>query len=424
MDLIIGGGVTGLSYAAFTRNDYRVMEAADEIGGYCKTIRRNGFTWDYSGHFFHFQNQAIKKWLIDNVQDELLDVEKITHISYKDRWIDFPFQKNIHQLDQQDFTDCLYDLVHKEDIDIKSFKDFVVSRFGKSIADLFLIPYNEKLYAIDLDKLDKDAMGRFFPDANLKDIISNFRQSDATSYNQTFTYPRGGAIEYIRAIERRVDSEKLELNKRVVSIDMKGKRATFSDGEVVEYDNLINTMPLPKLLDLCGVNYEKEKFTANKVAVFNLGFDRPSKQNSHWIYFPQKELSFYRIGFYNNIFGDNRMSLYVEMGLPEDADIDQQALLEQALADLEKVGVIDGHELVDHEFLVMSPAYVHISKDSEEQKARVMAELAKHDIYSAGRYGNWTYCSIEDNIIEALNLSLRLEETSDIELKRPALQAI
>jgi len=416
MDLVIGGGVTGLSYGAFTRNEYRIVEAASEIGGYCKTIRRNGFTWDYSGHFFHFRNEAIKKWLIDNVQDELLDVEKITHISYKDRYIDFPFQKNIHQLDQQDFIDCLYDLVYKADMDVKSFKDFVISRFGKSIAELFLIPYNEKLYATDLDKLDKDAMGRFFPDADLKDIISNFRVSDGASYNSTFTYPRGGAIEYIRAIERRVDPECLELNKRLTAIDPAAKTATFSDGEVVEFDNLINTMPLPKLLDICNIDYDRSKFTANKVAVFNLGFDRPAKQNSHWVYFPQKELCFYRIGYYSNIFGDDRMSLYVEIGLESDAEIDREALLAQVLKDLEKMDVVDGHQLVDHEFLVMAPAYVHISKESEEEKARVLAQLAESNIYSAGRYGAWTYCSIEDNIIEALNLSLKLEETTSIEI--------
>lgn len=405
MDLIIGAGVTGLSYAAFTDNDYLIVEASSEVGGYCKTIKRNGFVWDYSGHFFHFQNQEIKKWLMENVQGEVLDVNKITHIHYEDRLIDFPFQKNIHQLNQQDFLDCLYDLVHKDDIEINSFKDFIVSRFGKKISELFLIPYNEKLYATDLDLLDKDAMGRFFPDCTLEDIVANFKQRDTASYNSFFTYPRGGAIEYIKAIEHRVDTAKILFNTRVVEIDIEAKEATLSDGQVIKYDNLINSMPLPKLLDSCGVDYNKQCFSANKVAVFNLGFDKPSKQDSHWVYFPQRDLCFYRIGFYNNIFGDDRMSLYVEIGLAEDDEIDRDAMLESVLSDLEKVGVIDGHELVDHEFLVMTPAYVHINKDSEAEKARVRPLLEAASVYTAGRYGSWTYCSIEDNIIEALNLA-------------------
>ena len=31
--------------------------------------------------------------------------------------------------------------------------------------------------------------------------------------------------------------------------------------------------------------------------------------------------------------------------------------------------------------------------------------LEKNDIYSIGRYGSWTYCSIEDNILEARELA-------------------
>ena len=40
MDIIIGGGVTGLSYALFTSNKSLILEAEPEIGGYCKTTKR------------------------------------------------------------------------------------------------------------------------------------------------------------------------------------------------------------------------------------------------------------------------------------------------------------------------------------------------------------------------------------------------
>ena len=44
-----------------------------------------------------------------------------------------------------------------------NFKEMLYARFGRGIAEKFLIPYNEKLYACDLGALDSDAMGRFFP---------------------------------------------------------------------------------------------------------------------------------------------------------------------------------------------------------------------------------------------------------------------
>ena len=61
MDLIIGAGVSGISYATFTNNDYCIVEASDGIGGYCKTIKRGEFVWDYSGHFFHFRDEKLKE---------------------------------------------------------------------------------------------------------------------------------------------------------------------------------------------------------------------------------------------------------------------------------------------------------------------------------------------------------------------------
>src|SRR6186713_179150 len=113
--LIVGAGVTGLATAAALSargdDDYLVLEADAEIGGYCKTIKREGFVWDYSGHFFHFKHPEIEAWLRERMPEQrILDVVKKSFIEFKGRQIDFPFQKNIHQLPQADFIDCLYDL--------------------------------------------------------------------------------------------------------------------------------------------------------------------------------------------------------------------------------------------------------------------------------------------------------------------------
>ena len=84
------------------------------------------------------------------------------------------------------------------------------ARFGRSIAEKFLIPYNEKLYATDLATLDIDAMGRFFPHASIDDIVRNMKTPDNATYNATFTYPRGGAIEYVNALMRDLPKDAVE----------------------------------------------------------------------------------------------------------------------------------------------------------------------------------------------------------------------
>lgn len=407
MDLIIGAGVSGISYANFTNNDFLIIEKEKEAGGYCRTIKRNGFVWDYSGHFFHFQNPEIEKYVCKNIDpDLLLRVEKHTQIYYKGKYIDFPFQKNIHQLDKEEFIDCLYDLFTPHNGVVSSFKEMVYANLGKSIAEKFLVPYNEKLYACDLDSLDMNAMGRFFPKANKEDIIMNFKSHDNSSYNSHFTYPKTGAIEYVNSLLHNIDNDKVYLDEELISIDTEKKIAKTNRREI-HYDRIISTIPLPNLLTKCGINYPDNVFSCNKVLVFNLGFD--SKGNdclNSWIYVPEKDYIFYRFGYYDNIMNSDRMSLYVEIGFPENFVLEKEGLyLERILNDLRKMGVVTTQKLLDYEVVLMKPAYAHISKNSIESVKYFKEELSKKDIYTIGRYGSWTYCSIEDNILEAKSLA-------------------
>lgn len=406
MNLIIGAGISGLSYAAFSNERYRIIEATDSIGGYCKTTKRNGFTWDYSGHFFHFRDESIKKYVFERMLDQkIYEVAKNTKIKYKDKYIDFPFQKNIHQLDKDEYIECLIDLVErKEDKAAANFKDFVLGNYGKAISEKFLIPYNEKLYACNLNILDPNSMGRFFPHANFKEIILNAREKENTSYNNKFLYPEGGAIEFVKAIAKGVDVESISFNERIISINPEKHEALTSSGEKIKYKKIISTISLPRLYELCGIDFEEKTYTSNSVAVFNIGFDSKSNFDHHWVYFPNKKISFYRIGYYNNILSQSRMSLYVEVGLRSGEFIDKKQLFNRVVLDLKEEGIISNQNIVDWDFILMDPAYVHISENSEKDKMTKKEDLKKYDIYSIGRYGSWTYCSIEDNIIEAKSL--------------------
>ena len=340
----------------------------------------------------------------------MLRVEKHTQIYYKGKYVDFPFQKNIHQLEKEELVDCLYDLFTPYKGEVSSFKEMVYANLGKSIAEKFLVPYNEKLYACDLNSLDMNAMGRFFPKANKEDIILNFKSHDNSSYNSHFTYPKTGAIEYVNSLLHNIDNTKVSVDEELIFIDTEKKIATTNRREI-HYDRLISTIPLPVLLTKCGIDYPEGVFSCNKVLVFNLGFD--SKGNDRlnsWIYVPEKDYIFYRLGYYDNIMGADRMSLYVEIGFPENFELSKEGLyLERVLQDLRKMGVVTTQELLDYEAVLMKPAYAHISKNSIDAVERLKKELSKKDIYSIGRYGSWTYCSIEDNILEAKSLVENLQ---------------
>lgn len=408
--LVIGAGVSGLAFVDWLGDeDFLIVEAEDEIGGYCRTVRRDGFVWDYSGHFFHFQRPEIERYLVGRMGGQrVLRVERDSRIWYGDRFIDFPFQKNIHQLPPAEHQQCVRDLRNRPEEKGDSFEDMLYARYGRSIAEKFLIPYNEKLYATDLRALDAGAMGRFFPHASVEEILGN--ASRAEGYNATFTYPEGGAIQYVQALARGVRSDRISLGERVLGIDLEGKVATTTHRRI-RYERLVSSAPLFSLLDICGVPFDSAVFSHNKVLVFNLGFDSKGPARVHWIYYPQREIVFYRVGFYDNIFGSDRMSLYVELGLPRDADPSEEeraSMKIRVLEDLRICGILTNQTLVASHEVLLDPAYVHVTVRSTAEAAVKKQILADRDVHSIGRYGSWTYCSIEDNIVEARALAEQL----------------
>ena len=220
------------------------------------------------------------------------------------------------------------------------------------------------------------------------------------SYNDTFIYPVNGSFEFVKSLLKRVNSSNILLDTEITHIDPVNKIAKTSNG-IIKFNKLVNTMPFDVLLKITG--QESSNLSSNKVVVFNLGFDQSTDIRSNWIYYPGDEI-FYRVGFYNNIFNTDKMSLYVEIGMEGDQQINEQDLLKGVLEDLSKAGVTDTHNLIDHQMIVMNPAYVHITKESKEIYNTWNEKNNPEGIFSVGRYGGWTYCSIEDNIIQAKNL--------------------
>ncbi|HSS01245.1 MAG TPA: FAD-dependent oxidoreductase, partial [Kofleriaceae bacterium] len=242
-----------------------------------------------------------------------------------------------------------------------------------------------------------------------------------------FTYPAGGAVQYVHALLRDLPAGTVCCNEPVTAIDLAARHVTTARRRIA-FDRIISSAPLAALARLCSIPHDPAVFSANKVLIYNLGFDRKGLRDVHWMYFPDRALVFYRVGWYDNILppaadtsraapsraapsraaAPERMSLYVEIGAPTGATFDVDALRDRVLADLRRERIVTDHQLVAHHHVVLDPAYVHITQASLAETARLRAALADHDVHSVGRYGAWTYCSIEDNMLETRALAERL----------------
>ena len=400
--LIIGAGITGISFANFINTEnYTIIEKEDYTGGYCNTINKQNYYWDYSGHFFHFKDEKIKQLVTKNIQkEEILEVTKNTKIFYKNKLIDFPFQKNIHQLEKKEFIECLHDLYFKPTKTPHNFKEMLLSKFGKGISEKFLFPYNEKLYSCDLNTLDVDAMGRFFPHANFDEIMKNMKTKKDKSYNSSFIYFKKGIKTVINSLLKNIETNNIRFSEKIEKIDT-AKKIAETNKEKYKYEYLISTIPFIELLKNTGKEYNSEEFPYNKVFVINIGLDQEVDLKEHWIYFPEKKYCFYRVGFYNNIKNEKKGSLYIEIGFDSNEKINEKYWYEKAIEDLKKTRIITTQKIIAKHTITLNPAYVHITTKSNDKVSKLKKELSKSNVFSIGRYGSWTYCSMEDNIIEA-----------------------
>ena len=196
-------------------------------------------------------------------------------------------------------------------------------------------------------------------------------------------------------------------SERLESIDLATRTAKTSK-RTLKFDKLISSAPFDKLCEASALALPEGVFSANEVLVYNLGFDKKGAEDVHWVYFPDKSLPFYRIGFYDNIMGTERMSLYVEIGAESGREFDVEEQRALVLAGLKREGYVTDHKLVSWHSVVLNPAYVHITQESMAAHHRLGKTLRASGVYPVGRYGGWTYCSIEDNIIETRALAKEL----------------
>lgn len=413
--LIVGAGISGLKFAGSIRSkDYLILEKENDAGGYCRSIYENGFVWDYAGHLFHFSTEEMKDFFKKTVAaEDVISIQKNTKIYYKGNYIDYPFQKNIYQLPKNEFIDCLYDLFNRpEKKEYTDFEEMLYGKFGKSITEKFLKPYNEKLYACSLSDLDVNAMGRFFPYADIKDIIDNMKTKENHSYNDEFFSFKHGAETFVNALKAQVETDKIQLNQEVQEIDLENHLVRTEDMTIC-YDFLINTSPFNRLIRCTNQSRcisDLDKLSSNKILVINLGFDKKSRiDDIHWIYVPDQQINFYRIGFYDNIWGTDRLSMYVEIGYPSQRQINVPQQLDLTLANLKEMGIISDQKLVSYHPLVLDPAYVQISEAGEKLKETIKDELKSNGVFTIGRYGDWKYCSMEDSMLDAVNLANLLD---------------
>lgn len=268
-----------------------------------------------------------------------------------------------------------------------------------------MFPYNRKLWKYPLEKLTVNWMGRFVPSTTIENILKGlYKNNDLNvGYNVYFYYPEKGGIESIVKSFYKKVKDKVFLNAMVKKVDLLKKIVYYND-KTIKYDNLIITMSLKEFLKLIDdkISIFYNKLKATSVYALNIGFISKEKIDKNWVYVPEKNFIFYRIGFPHTFSSFNvpsgYSSLFAEISFKD--KIPQNAK-EKCINDLIKMGIIKKRKDIKIIYpMVLKDAYVIYNKERERILPLIMGKIKKYDIYTAGRWANWEYSSMEDAIKE------------------------
>jgi protoporphyrinogen oxidase len=416
--LIVGGGLAGLSCARECGSGFLLVEAEDRLGGLVRTDSVDGFSFDWTGHWLHLRDAEIRKlveerWLGGN----LITVERRARIFSEGRWTDFPYQHHLYGLPASTVAECLIGFVRAttgeegralRERPLRNALEFVQRHLGEGFAKYFLVPYNEKLYATRCEDLSPEWGGRFIPRPSLDEVVRGALglPQPGAGYNATFVYPREGGIEALaRGIARDVSGGEVRLRCAVGSIDVAAHRARLADGEEIEYERAVITVPLSAMARLLRGPPEvvdaARRLRAISVTTVEIGADDRGGERFHWAYFPEPRFRFYRIGSPSEVNPSlaprGTRSFAVEFS--HRGPIDPAPLVEHALAGLEELGLADRAGVKLARARTIPVAYVLFDHDHAAARAIVIEHLRAHGALVAGRYGNWEYSSMEDAIL-------------------------
>jgi len=97
----------------------------------------------------------------------------------RNTWVPYPFQNNIVSLPLEDQINCINGLI-KATVDNamattapKNFDEWILRVMGKGIADIFMRPYNFKVWAVPTEKMQCSWLGERVATANVSKVVEN-----------------------------------------------------------------------------------------------------------------------------------------------------------------------------------------------------------------------------------------------------------
>ena len=381
-------------------------------GGLASSWRdREGFTWDIGGHVQFSHYDTFDRYMDEGLGREgWLNHQRESWVWTQNRFVPYPFQNNLHRLDPEERWNCVKGLLAAEAGLVKPahFGEWMESTFGSGITELFMKPYNFKVWAYPPNLLDYGWIGERVSIPPLETVLKSIcTGEDEISWgpNQTFRFPlEGGTGSIWKALGDRLPQDRVRLKSPVRHIDGVRKQVETVDGKRYRYRYLLSTIPLNHLIRIAPGIVKPEvadAFVYSSTHIVGVGLSGQAPEHLRtkcWIYFPESNSPYYRVTVFSHYSPNNcphpgeEWSLMTETSESPLKPVEEGRIVEETLRALREDGFLpegENPKSVAYRRVTQGYPTPWLGRDAVVDPA--LRAFEERNIYSRGRFGAWKY---------------------------------
>jgi len=416
---ILGAGMAGFGAAHRLHAEGRhsvMYEQKPYPGGHTASFRHpGGFIFDDGPHISFTKDERIQALFADSVHQQFETIHAYVNNYWQGTWIKHPAQCNLHGLPPHLLVDILSDMVaarQQPDAPVANYGEWLVASYGRTFAATFPMEYGRKYHTTEAANMTTDWLGPRLYRPELREVFQGVVSPSTRDvhYVSHFRYPsRNGFVSYLDPF---LEQTELRLEHRLTRLDPRARTLAFANGEVVRYDQVVSSIPLPVLLPLIAdvpaeVLAAARRLACTQCVMVNLGVARADISPAHWTYFYDRDVVFTRLSFPHMLSPHNAPDgcgsiqaelYYSDKYRPLDRPIED--LIQPTIDDLTRCGLLRPEDEILFKQATLSP-FANVIFDLERPAAiaTVRGYLDEVGVLVCGRYGEWGYHWTDESFI-------------------------
>jgi len=415
--LILGAGAAGLAAGFYARRaglPFQVVEAAPRVGGLAATVEEGPFRFDLGAHRFHDRDPAVTADVKALLGDRLVRVSGRSHIFWRGRLLQFP-PSPLNLLTRVGPLKLMRSglemlAARRSRRPPRSFEDTAVRAYGRTLADLLLLRYTEKLWGLPCSQLDRDVGGGRLRGLNLRSLLAEAVLGEtrrAQHLDGSFYYPARGMGELMEALAGACGRERILTGRPVTGIRHAADRiqaVEVEGGRTLAADVVVSTLPADRLIALLDPAVpELQELTRGlrfrHLRLVTLFVDRPSLTRSATLYFPDPQVPFTRVYEPRNrspqMSPEGRTSLVAEIPCSDGETLwtaPDDALARLVQDHLVRLGWLRPEEILGTRVLRVPRAYPVMAVGAGVRRTALLERLDRFvNLRVSGRNGRFQY---------------------------------